>query len=75
MAEGVVGLNIDIMIMRSEQLSGLSPRNREMMGVESGEAPRGPRHALALKRERIHKNKEAMLTMGDLTADDRRMLA
>lgn len=62
------------MTMRSEQLAGLSPRDREMMGVESPEAPRGPRHALALQRERIRKNKEAMLAMGDLTADDRRML-
>lgn len=44
-----------------------------MMGVESGEAPRGPRHALALRREWIRKNTDAMLAMGDLTADDRRM--
>ena len=61
--------------MRAEQLSGLSPRDREMMGMESGEVPRGPRHALALQRERIRKNKEVMLAMDDLTADDRRTLA
>jgi len=60
--------------MHPEQLAGLSSRDREMMGVENGEVPRGPRHALALERERIRKNKEAMLAMGDLTADDRRML-
>lgn len=65
---------INDMIMHPESLSGLSERDRKMMGMESAEVPRGPRHALALERERIRKNKEAMLVMGDLTADDRGML-